>query len=1044
MNNLWVFPEKESNEPLESKANALNSDKIYTYSQRFAFVKLNLAFSIFLIISSIIQIGILYSGSWSIGFGRIYFLTIIFLSLIYGIFSFLFNLYLFRHEFREMREYFIFLNLKFVGILFIFSSLFTIAKLLKIVIILLGFRYLSTAPNVEIISLILLFFDTLCLIFSIFVYFSIEGSKITCKILLYISGILLIILCFLLIYNSQKVLKVFSLEFELNTLAINYSLKGLMRISMIFILAIEVIFLFSLRKFKILIFVGANATLLLTVLMALLNGFLIKNLHKINDYFEHPENCINALKYLNYQYLQTNECANKYLGLEESPYLNCPLDEQAFIWEDSINWTKNACINTNCCASPLSIIYYSDIMVIYLLSLGIIGLGFIIMACSYYLGSVYEILQGEYSLSLRFNKAMIVLYILIPIIGILALVYVPNVLPEKQQFFSTDFQTTDANIKQYPSNATEYTASCFLLSEYLTKSFNPKHSITHCLNLVQINSTDVCFDDMRVILMIEGGEINIPLDYNSENIRIYDQRSKLLVFSQSSQSTNFNYLAFEGSIAPLKDFMQNFVQVCPSNVFDTIKYSYSVYQLGVSSYLALDSSNILLSHTTQHHNTASTSNDSMTFNATTIDFNLTDNLTFLIIGKLLGEFDQGLVGCSICFTEGNPEIGEYYECLMETYSDENGIFSLIMNQLIHNVPFVGYLQFTMSGYYPLQLELLLSNNAKNLTNLGYLQMKNMNSSSSSSYFSKTSSKSTSSTNNGDSSSEAISLLETQLDDINFGDLNLEIIDMITLEPLDQVFITLYAASIECKTNLQTESLGTFVIKTSENLTFYNLEYNTYTFFVSKTHYKTNCMQITIDSEAKSVIILLSPKLENNQIRIQFQWFNSNLDLGLFLMYKSPDNSSKCVVSYQNKQCEGVQLLTHENLNGTIAQIITIESWQNLTYLVYIKEIINDDIYKNRTKNNESLNMNFLYYSNFIMRYYVNELDLPVEVQNGISFDQSTNLTELLTEENLAYLLFCMKGGVSDIASVPEKVFWTKTNYGHNVDEQYPESDVCSN
>ena len=1054
---FWIISEKESIEPRsEPRKSILNSDKIYTYSQKFILIKWNLSCYILSIISSIIQIVMLFSGYWNIGFGKTYCIILIICSFCYEIASFLLNIYLVRHEFKEMKEFCIFLNLKMVSILFIFSSLFSVAKMVMIVIVLLHFRYFSNYGAVEIVVLTLLIIDMICLIYSIFVYFILEGSKISCKILLYFSGIILIILCFFIVYSTQKILDVFALENELNTLIINYSFKGVMRISIIFIFAIEIIFLFSLRKFQTLLLVSANSTLLLTVLLALLNGVLIKNLHQISEYFTQPGNCINALKYLNEQYLTTVGCDNKYLESDNSPYLQCSLNEQAFIWETPYNWSKNACINTNCCDMPLSIIYYSDIMIVYMLSLSIIGIGFIIMACSYYLGGVYDNLQGEYLISNRINNIMMIFYIIVPIIGILSLLYVPKVLPEKQQLFPTIYQSFNENIKQYSSNATDYQLSCFLISEYLS-NFNPKLSTDKCLNNYTINGTNTCFDDIRVVLLIENGAIDIPLDYNDEGIKIFDKRSKLLVYPQTTDFSSFDYLAFQGSVNNTKLFMQNVVKVCPSSLFQTIKYTYNIYQISESSKIILSSSNhdvsLIETHKTssipQNFNNStdsSNNNNSNNFTITTINFNLTANTTYHIIGELFNDIYIGLEGCTVCFTQDNPEMGVEYECLINSMTDENGVFDLEMNQLIGKVQFEGYLQFFCLDYFPLQIERFFSSNQENVINLGYIKMNSMNlttgKNSSNQNIDKKSIISTSNTSSSSSISDTILLIESQLNNVKFGDLNINIMDMLTFDPLSLVSVTLYKETVSCKNNLQVQAIGSFVTEFQNPLTFYNLEYNTYTFFASKMNYKTNCIEITINSHKKNETILLSPNLQTNQVRIQFQWTDINLSLGLFLMYKSNDNKTKCVVSYQNKECEGVNMITHRGLNGSNFDIINIESWQNLNYLIYFKELISEEKYQQRTQNNEYINKELLYYSNIIVRYYVNELDLPAETLNTLSINQSYNLTELLEEENLAYLLFCLQGGISNVATIPEKSFWITSNYDKPHGQQYPESDIC--
>ena len=1073
MNSFQIY-EKDSLEPTpETKfqKKVLYSDKIYSYAQKFTFLKWNLAGSIFLVFSSILQIFLIYSSSWNVSFGKTYITVLMFLSLVYGVLSFFTNICLFRHEFIEVREMFINFSLKSLGVLFILSSFFMVAKFLTIFIFLLSFRYNTTASPVEIIAISLISLDVLTLGFSIFAYFTIEGSKTTVRVLLYISGLIIMIFAFILIFLCGNVSEVISTENELNTVIISYAFTSLKGMSLCSIVVIEIIFLFSLRKFNFWFFIGANWTLVIAILFGLLNGFLIKNLHQINAFFKTSENCVSALKYFNSEYLETVECASKYLETNQSSYLNCSLNEQAFIWESPVNWEKSGCINTECCNETLSIIYFADIMYIYLLSLGIIAIGFVLIASVLYQTSLYMSKSLEYQISSWFNKIMTILYILTPILGIIFLIYMPKNLPQKQAFFPLNYQSNSSNLVQYPVDATDYTPSCFLLSDYLT-NFNPKLSLSKCVHIIEVNGTETCNDDMRVVLLIQNGQIYIPLDYNNQSLRIFDQRSKNFIFAQKTQSyDDIDYFAFEGSLDNVKDFMQNTIQVCPNSLFETISYSYSTYQVGSSSYPLSNnqSSNLTITTTTVNtfqekyhdneedinnllenvniirHNKEWHKSDNTTTNTTAnisiIDFNLTDNGTFKILGQLLGNSDDTMEGSNVCFTEENPESGSSYQCLLETSSDAKGVFSLEVNQLKNNVAFRGYLEFWKNGYYPLQIDLLFSSNNQQNINLGYLQMNPMNNTINESN-SSSKGKSSSSSNN-EYSSDSLSNLQLQLNNVKFGDLTLNILDMITLDPLNHVSVTLYSSAVDCKNNLAVDSLGSFYTKDDQNLTFYNLEYNTYTFFFSRGNYKTSCIQTTIDSTSHIQTVLLSPVLENNQMRIILQWENSDLNLGLFLMFKTNDNSSKCVVSFQNKNCLGVEMIMHQNLNGTNAQIITFNSFQNLTYLTYVKEIISLEIYKNRTQNNETLNTNFLYYSKLILRYYVEELELPVEISNGVSIDKTYNMTEVLNENNLAYFFVCLYGGVGDVAKIPSKTLWTKSYYDKNEGNEYPESEVCN-
>lgn len=1055
---MFYNPEKQSNESKEDGNNQSSlpyHDKIYNFKQKFSFVKWNLMGCFFLMISSIIQSIIYFSGHWPFGFAEMFFVILNFSTIFYSLTDFLLSLYYFRSKFKEIKTiFFRFLGIKSLGPLFICSTLLGVAKLVNITVMLIGFRYFSNVSTLEIFLLVLLMIEECFLFFSMFFHFCLEGSKTTCKILLSLSGIFLIAICFFLIYSSEKVVQIYSKESELNAKIINYAFKGISRISMIFIIVIEIIFFISLRKFKILIFAGANATLLLTIIMVMMNGFLIKNLNQINNFMKDKNNCVIALKNLNQQFLSTMMCSDKYLETEQSPYLSCDLQEQSFIWENPTNWTKNACINTDCCDKTLTLIYYSDIMIIYLQSLGIIFFGFVIIACCYYIGSMYENIEVEYKLSSFFHKFIIFMYILIPILGIIALSTVPFILPEKLVLFPIVGEVNISNVIQYPSNATDYIPSCFLLSSYLSKTFDPQLSLTKCSNIITINSTSSCVDDIRVILMIENADIYVPLDFNNQYVKIYDKRSKILIFSQENLQTEFDYLAFEGPVEYIKSFVTETIKICPFSLFGTIKYSYTIFQIEVSSFqisptLYLSPTSYFSNIVNHHESTTNSTSNSNALNTNSdiavINFNLTDNSSFQVIGKIVDIFDLGLENCSVCFTEQNPELGKSYECFQGTSSDDEGFFSLNLNNLMNQVTFAGYLQFLKQGLYPLQIELTFDSNEENILNIGFIKMMPLNSSQNSSSSSSSDSTTTQEEDSTSSSSQS-SLIYTQLelDNINFGNLTLNVLDMLTLEELDSVMILLYSSSTECESNLEESPLGRYYIENSGTINFYNLEYNTYTFFISKYKYKTNCVDITINSDEKTEIVLISPQLQPTQVRILLQWESSNITLGLFAMYKFENDSEKCVLSYQNTNCTGMNLIIHDSktLNGKNAQILTIDYWQNLTYLIYLKEIISQDSYNQKNQSNETLNFYFLYYSNFLMRYYVEELELPAEYLNGVTVDQNIDLNNLLKEENLAYLLACIKGGSSDIANVPTNPYWIGSFYQNKGENQYPETDVC--
>ena len=108
----------------------------------------------------------------------------------------------------------------------------------------------------------------------------------------------------------------------------------------------------------------------------------------------------------------------------------------------------------------------------------------------------------------------------------------------------------------------------------------------------------------------------------------------------------------------------------------------------------------------------------------------------------------------------------------------------------------------------------------------------------------------------------------------------------------------------------------------------------------------------------------------------------------------------------------------------------------------MKELISDKELRERRRNEVSKNFLTLN-TDLHISLYVGELKYPVFIKHRMPVPRTENLQEVLDEENLAYLIFCIDARTSLLTDKLDK-FWIKkiVDFNKTSSQEFPNSGFC--
>jgi len=275
-------------------------------------------------------------------------------------------------------------------------------------------------------------------------------------------------------------------------------------------------------------------------------------------------------------------------------------------------------------------------------------------------------------------------------------------------------------------------------------------------------------------------------------------------------------------------------------------------------------------------------------------------------------------------------------------------------------------------------------------------------------------------------------LQNNLNSLNFGDLTIMTYSISSETFLSNVSLQIYSGSLTSCSETTNVPLLQFSSNESGSFIAYNLPYGKYTIFGSTNSSKSNCLQVNMNQRSLVQSLFIVESLDVNEIAVLMEWTNS-LDLNLFGSFQL-STSENCIVSYFNEECTGLSFKLL-NLSETKAQLVTITSLGEYSYLFFVKRELSWSEYQQKLANQSELNDDFLN-SQFTLKAYVNELQFPAAM---ISYTGSINATlsnaTLENATHLAYLGYCVEGEKSDLLNYKNE-FWVGN-------ETFPKStSVC--
>jgi hypothetical protein len=128
--------------------------------------------------------------------------------------------------------------------------------------------------------------------------------------------------------------------------------------------------------------------------------------------------------------------------------------------------------------------------------------------------------------------------------------------------------------------------------------------------------------------------------------------------------------------------------------------------------------------------------------------------------------------------------------------------------------------------------------------------------------------------------------------------------------------------------------------------------------------------------------------------------------------------------------------------GSRVQTITLSPIGNYQYLFFVKELIDEGAFKERKKNDIAKNL-LMINTDLHISLYVGELKYPVFIKHRLPVPRKDNLEDVLNEDNLAYLIFCIDARTSLLTDKLDK-FWIQKikDFSKQSGQEFPNSAFC--
>lgn len=599
---------------------------------------------------------------------------------------------------------------KLISLLFIGTTIMTVLNLIGTFVIAMAFNSNTSDYRLACISFLIIL-KCLFFICSLYTYYILETDlNALCSKILPFFIILSLFLCLVNIFSCLKFKNYYRDSVEEGSEALPLiSVDGILSLCIMIIIVNLISFLLSIKNFKQTLYLATSGLLLLIIILSFLNGFIYKSITEINAFYSIDDfsdkqnfNCLTIMKHTHQNYMP--DCQKYVVNIDF-----CPISQQDFLWEEK-SFQILGCLNTNCC-SKLNI--NSEVLLknIYIVTLMISLIGFIKLIIAFKLADRKNKFLNDDSAILNFTLGFILLFLILG--SIVLFVKYEFTVPERRPLYRINnniYNFQNENDKKM--NTIEQTnGACFSLENHLSSPYDPK---------INCREEAKCSSFVRTILLAKNAKFQLPNNFNSEKIMIFDRRTANLNYPDIDLSS-YDYLAIEGKVEDLKEMVKTEISLCPNNIFESVSVIFTNQMMNLIQHLRLKFKK-------KYHDKQNTqkkihkTSDLKSNRIFELTIKPSDEKTLNLYGKIIDNDYNPILGAEICYTNLDSELGNSFKCFLKTTSDKDGIFELKIKTLKEYSEYDSYLVIRKVGYYDQQTLLEIVNEKSGVKNLGNIHL----------------------------------------------------------------------------------------------------------------------------------------------------------------------------------------------------------------------------------------------------------------------------------------------------------------------------------
>ena len=406
-------------------------------------------------------------------------------------------------------------------------------------------KYLFASNALSVLSLLLL-------AWTIYTAYIIAKSTHIVRFMIYLVSIIQVVFCtFVFLYS--KIILSFGDKSNVSKLVFFWAVRLVIAMTA-FILAavIGLVVINFKRKWRMPYMIVGAIMLFLIIVLSSAGAQSVRNAKTVDK--DLNKDCKSALDSIGKETLKSNGCKDKYIDSGNSPYLTCPANEQAVMWELDINkdlsakQNKVGCLNMKCCGNVAEA-YRKWLVRLGISVIALVAFTFLNICCCFFMSSKFAGQRG-------FPKAVELVFMALFVLAIIAMIIVLSIVngdikERSKVVIASAIQSNKADlskIQYYPKSVDEIPQHCQSL-EHL-KAYKPSDTCkTHCKE-----------QQVRTSILSKNSNFIVKNHWKQDKVKLFDEEAKYILFGNSAKNSKF--AAFQGLEIYDQDFYDNKLKVC--------------------------------------------------------------------------------------------------------------------------------------------------------------------------------------------------------------------------------------------------------------------------------------------------------------------------------------------------------------------------------------------------------------------------------------------------------------------------------------------------